>query len=141
MVGDWKKTFEVSSSRVNMDPSYLRMFVAEIERKYNYWLHFFHENRKNQFLPLPWKVGDFIFINMNKIDEFMSHFHSLNLKYSEKLKGFDASGIFVEHLLVVGFNNYFINVIFNEEGYNASGTHAHDIDDLETILNTNKSYK
>jgi hypothetical protein len=78
---------------------------------------------------------------MNKIDEFVGHFHSLNLKYVEKVKGFDPNGIFVEHLLVVGFNNSFINAILNEDGDNASGTPSHDTDDLETILNTNESYK
>jgi hypothetical protein len=57
------------------NPSFLlchiseKMFVTEIARKYTYWLHFFHENRKKQFIPLPWKVEDFIFKNMNKIDE------------------------------------------------------------------------
>jgi hypothetical protein len=59
---------------------------------------------------------------MNKIDEFAGHFHNLNLKYVERVKGFDPSGIFVEHLLVVGFNNYFINDILNEDKDNVSGT-------------------
>jgi len=78
-------------------------------------LHFFHEKRKNQFIHLPWKVGDFIFRNMNKIDEFVGHFHNLNLKYDERVKGFDPSGIFVEHLLEIGFKNSFINIILNED--------------------------
>ena len=106
------------------------MFVAEIARQYTYWLHFFHEKRKKQFIPLPWKVMDFIFMNMNKIDEFAGHFHNLNLKYAEKVKEFDPSGIFVGHLLAVGFNNSFINTILNEDGDNASSTPAHDTDDL-----------
>jgi hypothetical protein len=78
---------------------------------------------------------------MNNIDEFVGHFHNLNLKYVENVKGFDPSGIFVEHLLVVGFNNSFINTILNEEGNNASRTLTRDTNDLETILNTNESYK
>jgi hypothetical protein len=129
------------------NPSFLschifdKMFVAEIARKYTYQLHFFHEKRKNKFIPFPWKVGDFIFKNMNKIDEFMGHFHNLNLKYAEKVKGFDPSGIFVEHLLVVGFNTSFINNILNEDKDNSLGTPAHDTNDLKTILNTNESYK
>jgi hypothetical protein len=90
---------------------------------------------------MPWKVRDFIFNNMNKIDEFVGHFHSLNLKYAEKVKGFDPNDIFLEHLLVVGFNNYFINTIMNEYGDNASSTPSRDTDNLETILNTNDSYK
>jgi hypothetical protein len=117
------------------------MFVVEIARQYTYWLHFFHEKRKKQFIPLPWKDGDFIFRNMNKIDEFACRFHNLNLKYVEKVKGFDPTGIFLEHLLGIGFSNSFINTTLNEDGYNASGIPSHDTGDLETILSTNESYK
>jgi hypothetical protein len=129
------------------NPSFLlchishKMFVVKITRKYNYSFHFFHEKRKNQFIPLPWKVGDFIFRNMNKIDEFMGHFHSLNLKYAERVKGFDPRGIFVKDILVVVFKNSFINDILNEDGDNVLATPSRDTDDLETILNTNESYK
>jgi hypothetical protein len=129
------------------NPSFLpchiskKMFVAEITRQYNYWLHFFHEKRKKKFIPLPWKVDDFIFRNMNKIDEFADHFHNLNLRYDERVKGFDPNGIFVEHLMAVGLSNYFVNVILNEDGDNVSGTPARDTSDLETILSTNESYK
>jgi hypothetical protein len=117
------------------------MFVAKIARQYTYWLHVFHENRKKEFIPFHWKVRDFIFKNMNNIDEFVCHFHRLKLKYFEKVKGFDPSGIFVEHLLVVGFNSYFINTILNDDGENSLGTPTDDTNDLETILNTNESYK
>jgi hypothetical protein len=75
---------------------------------------------------------------MNNIDEFAGHFHNLNLKYVEKVKGFNPSGIFVEHLLVVGFNNHFINAIMNEDKENSSGNPACDTDNLETILSTNE---
>jgi hypothetical protein len=86
-----------------------KMFVAEIARQYNHWLHFFHDKKKKQFIPLPWKVGDFVCRNINKIDEFAAHFKKLNLTYAERLKGFDPNGIFREHLLVVGFNTSFIH--------------------------------
>ena len=76
---------------------YDKMFVIEIARQYNYWLHFFHEKRKKQFIPLPWKFGGFMFENVNKIDEFAGHFNNLNLIYVETLRGFDPNGIFVEH--------------------------------------------
>ena len=78
---------------------------------------------------------------MNKIDKFAGHFHSLNLKYAEKIKGFNPNSIFVEHLLVFGFNNSFINTILNEDKYNYSGNPSLDTGDMETILNTNESYK
>jgi hypothetical protein len=83
------------------------MFFVEIARQYTYWLHFSHEKRKSQFISLPWKVGDFMVRNMNKIYGFAGHFHSFNLKCVEKVKGFELDGIFVEHLLVVGFNKLF----------------------------------
>ena len=70
------------------------MFITEIARQYNYWLHLFHEKRKKQFIPLPWKVGDFVLRNVNKIDEYVAHFNNLNLRYVERLRGFDPNGIF-----------------------------------------------
>ena len=139
------KVIRIFGSKENLSflPCHIidRMFVAEISRKYTYWFHFFHEKRKKQFIPLSWKVKDFIFENMNKIDEFTCHFHNLNLKYDKKVEGFDPSGIFLEHLLVVGFNNSFVNTILNEDGDTTLGTPSCDTSDLETILNTNESYK
>jgi hypothetical protein len=129
------------------NPSFLpchisdRMFITKVARQYNFWLHFFHEKRKNQFIPLPWKIGDFIFININKINEFANHFHNLNLKYVERIKGFDPNGIFVEHMLAVGFNNSFIHIVLSEEEDNNLGAPTHNVGDLETVLSTNEFYK
>jgi hypothetical protein len=78
---------------------------------------------------------------MNKNDEFARYFHNLNLIYVERVKGFDPSEMFLEYILAIGFNNYFINTILNEDGDNDLGTPACDTSDLETILNTNESYK
>jgi hypothetical protein len=33
-----------------------KMFITEVARDYNLWLHFFHEKWKNKFIPLPWKI-------------------------------------------------------------------------------------
>jgi hypothetical protein len=104
-------------------------------------LHVFHEKHKNKFIPFPWKIGDFIFRNINKIDEFANHFHNVNMKYVERIKGFDPNIIFVEHMLVVGFSNSFIHIVLSEEEYNNLGTPTHNIRDLETILSTNYFYK
>jgi hypothetical protein len=117
------------------------MFITEVARQYNLWLHIFHEKRKNQFIPFPWKIGDFVFININKIDEFANHFHNLNLKYAEKIKGFEPNKFFVEHILAVGFNNSFVHTVLSEEEDNNLGAPTHNAGDLELILNTNEFYK
>jgi hypothetical protein len=48
---------------------------------------------------LSWKIGDFIFMNINKIDEVMNHFNDVNMKYVENIKRFDPNKIFVEHMM------------------------------------------
>jgi hypothetical protein len=89
---------------------------------------------------LPWKIGDFIFRNINKIGDFANHFHDLNLKYVE-IKGFEPNIIFVEHMLAVRFSNSFIHTIMSEEENNNLGSPAHNAGGLETILSTNEFYK
>jgi hypothetical protein len=102
------------------NPSFLtcnvsdKKFITEVARKYNFWLHFFHEKWKKEFIPLPSKIGDFIFKDINKIDEFSNHFHNPNLKYVEEIKGFEPNGNFVEHMLAIIFNNLFIHIILGE---------------------------
>jgi hypothetical protein len=118
-----------------------KMSITEVERQYNFWLHFFHEKWKRKFIPLPWKIRDFIFRNINKIDEFSNHFHNMNLKYVKKIKGFDPNIIFVEHMLAVGYSNSFIHIILSEEEDNNLGSPTHNVGDLETVLSTNAFYK
>jgi hypothetical protein len=118
-----------------------KLFITEVARQYNFWLHFFHEKRKNQFIPFPWKIKDFIFRNINKIDDFVNHFDNVSIMYDEKIKGFDPKKIFVEHMLAVGFINLFIHIILNEEEDNTQSSLVHNAGDLETILNTNEFYK
>jgi hypothetical protein len=85
--------------------------------------------------------GLFFSRNMDKIDEFANHFHNLNLKYAEKIKGFNPNGIFVGHMLAMGFNNSFIHMVLGEEEGNNSGDPTHSAGDLETVLGTNEFYK
>jgi hypothetical protein len=117
------------------------IFFAKTTSQYTYWLHFFHEKRKNQFIPLPWKVGDFIVRNMNNIDGLAGHFQSFNLKCDEKVKGFDLDGIFIEHPLAVGFKKFFTDTILNEDEDNASRRLSRDTNNIEIVLNTNDLYK
>jgi hypothetical protein len=64
------------------------MFVTKVARQYKYWLHLFQEKRKKQFIPMPWKVEDFILRNVNKIDEFTTHSNKLNLRYAKSMDDF-----------------------------------------------------
>jgi len=108
-----------------------------VARKYNLWLHFFHEKRKKQFIPLPWNIGEFIFININKIDEFANRFNNVSLKYVENIKGFDPKKNFVGHMLLVGFSNSFSQTILNkEEEGNIQRKHY-----LEVMIFTSKGEK
>jgi hypothetical protein len=118
-----------------------KMFVAEIARQYNHWLHFFHDKKKKQFIPLSWKVGDFVCRNVNKIDEFVGHFKKLNLTYAERLKGFDPNGIFREHLLVVGFSDSFIHRHLAEDRDSDDNNPAFGDCDVETLQSTTELYK
>jgi hypothetical protein len=135
----------IFGSKVN--PTFLpchitdKMFVTEITRQYNYWFHFFHGKRKKQFIPLPWKVGDFVFRNVNKIDEFVDHFKNLNLKYVERLKEFEPNGIFREHLLSVGFSSSFIHRCLTKDKHSEDNTPAHDDGDVETLQSATELYR
>jgi hypothetical protein len=104
-------------------------------------LHFFHGKRKKNFIPLPWKVGDFVFRNVNNINEFAGHFNNLNLRYAGRLRGFNTNGIFLEHLLAVGFSSSFIHTHLNKDRDNDEYTHAPDDGDVETLQRTTEMYK
>jgi hypothetical protein len=80
--------------------------------------------------------------NINKIDEFASHFNNVSLNYVEKIKGFDPKKISIEHMLSIGFSNSFIQTILSEEEeFNIQNTHVHNTGDLETLLSSNDLYK
>jgi hypothetical protein len=96
---------------------------------------------KKQFIPLPWKVGDFVFRNVNKIDEFAGHFKNLNLRYVERLRGFDPNGIFLEHLLAVGFSSSFIHTRLTKTETMTTTLLLLTIGDVETLQSTTELYK
>jgi hypothetical protein len=130
------------------NPSFLqycvsdKLFIVKVANQYNLWLHFFHEKRKKQFIPLPYKIGEYVLRNINKIDEFVGHFVNFSLRYTENIKGFDPRKIFVEHNQLVGFNNSFIQTVLNEdEEIDSQNTPPHDIVDLETLLSNKDYYK
>jgi hypothetical protein len=63
--------------------------MVEVCRQYNFWANFFYENKKRQYIPLPWKVGEITLRSANKIDEFVAQFDQYNLKLENQVKGFD----------------------------------------------------
>jgi hypothetical protein len=50
-----------------------KIFMIEVSRKYRFWLHFFNEKRKRQFIPLPWKIGEITIRGITKIEEYSTH--------------------------------------------------------------------
>jgi hypothetical protein len=82
-----------------------------------------------------------VFRNVNHIDKFVGHFKKLNLIYDERLRGFDPHGIFLEHLLAVGFRNSFIHTFLTKDRDNDDNTHAPDDGNVETLQRTYELYK
>ena len=90
---------------------------------------------------MPWKVGDFVYRNINKIDEFMGHFKKLNLTYVERLKGFNPNGIFQEHLLAFGFSSSFIHRRLTKDRDSDDNDPASDDCNVETLQSTTELYR
>jgi hypothetical protein len=90
---------------------------------------------------LPWKVGDFMLRNANKIDEFTSHFNNLNLIYVQSLRRFDPNIFFLEHLQTLGFDNYFFKKHLTKKKDIDDNAHSYDANDLDTLQNTTELYK
>jgi hypothetical protein len=104
-------------------------------------LHLFHEKRKKQFIYLPWKVGDFVLRNVNKINEFAAHFNNLNLIYAESLRWFNPNNFFLEHLLTIVLDNSFFKKHLSENRDTGDNAPASDADDLDTLQSTTELYK
>jgi hypothetical protein len=52
------------------------------------------KEEKRQFIPLPWKVREFVLKNVNKIDKFVAHYSNFNMRYAKIIRGFDPDNIF-----------------------------------------------
>jgi hypothetical protein len=93
-----------------------RMFVIKVARQYKFWVHFFHQKRKKQFIPMPWKIGQILFRGSSKIDEFAVQLDQYNLKFADEIKGFDPNHFFMAHVTFVGYNiSLAIAFLFEEE--------------------------
>jgi hypothetical protein len=96
-------------------------------------VHLFHEKRKKQVIPLPWKFGDFVLRKVNKIEEFRTHFNNLNLRYVEILRGFDRNNFFLEYLLTLGLENSFFQKHLRKNKDTGDNAPTSDVDDLDTL--------
>jgi hypothetical protein len=116
------------------------MFVAEVARQYNYWFHLLQRKKKKQFIPLPWKIGEFVLKNVNKIDDFAAHFSMSNLRYAEDIRGFDPYDIFRQHLQTLGLDDCFVNKHLPKNRDSSDNGPASDVDDVETVQSCTKLY-
>jgi len=79
---------------------------------------------------------------ITKIDYYSTHLNWFNLKYAEKIKGFNPSRIFLNHMTSVGFSNAFTNTLmFQEEEGNINDAPMQSIDDIETMISSTTQYK
>jgi hypothetical protein len=79
--------------------------------------------------------------NINKIDEFTTHFNNLNLRYVERIRGFDPNGFFLENLLAVGLEKSFFQRHMSENRDTNDKNYSYDVDNLDTLQSTIELYK
>jgi hypothetical protein len=118
-----------------------KMFVAEIARQYNHWLHFFHDKKKKSSFLCPGKSETSCAETSTRLTNLSSHFKKLNLTYAERLKGFDPNGIFREHLLAVGFSSSFIHRHLTEDRDSDDNNPASGDCDAETLQSATELYR
>jgi hypothetical protein len=116
------------------------MFLVEVARQYNYWFHLFQRKKKKQFIPLPWKIGEFVLKNINKIYDFPTHFSIYNLRYDEYIRGFDPYDTFRQHLQTLGLDDCFVNKHLPKTKDSGDNGPASDVGDVETVQSCTKLY-
>jgi hypothetical protein len=87
---------------------------------------------------LPWKIGEFVLKNVNKIDDFATHFSISNLGYVEDIGGFNPYAICRQHLQSLGLADCFVNKHL-PKNRDSDGL-ASDTDDVETVQSYTKLY-
>jgi hypothetical protein len=95
---------------------------------------------KKQFIPLPWKVGEFVLKNVNKIDEFAVHSSISNLRYAEIIRGFDPYNIFRQHLQTLGVYDCFLKKHLPKNRDSGDNTPASDADNVDIVQSCTKLY-
>jgi hypothetical protein len=117
-----------------------RMFVVEVACQYNYWFHLLQRKKKKQFIPPPWKIGEFVLKNVNKIDDFVAHFSMSNLRYAEYIRGFDPYDIFIQHLQTLGLGDCFVKKHLPKNRDSSNNGPTSDVGDVEIVKICTKLY-
>jgi hypothetical protein len=94
--------------------------------------------KQNQFIPLPWKIGEFVLKNVNKIDDFTAHFSIFNLRYDEDIRLFDHYDIFRQHLQSLSLDDCLVNKHLPKNI--DSDDPASDTGDVEIVQSCTKLY-
>jgi hypothetical protein len=93
-----------------------KIFFGEMCTQYKTWAHFFHDKRKNKFIPLPWKIGKFIVKHITHLNELVGHHGKLGLKEDKSIKGFDLDNKFIAHMELVRYSSHFTKIENFQEG-------------------------
>jgi hypothetical protein len=111
-------------------------------KQYIFWAHFFHERRKTQFIPLPWRIGEITIKNAANIDEYAVLFDQYNLKVENEIKGFDPNQLFMNHMMYVGYSVSYANIfLFGEEEDDNQDLQAIPMENIETIVSTTEQHR
>jgi hypothetical protein len=89
---------------------------------------------------LPWKIGEFMLKNVNKIDDFATHSSISNLIYAEDIKGFDPYDIFRQHLQTFGLDDCFVNKHLPKNRDSGDNGPASNADEVQTVQSCTKLY-
>jgi hypothetical protein len=109
-----------------------KMFVTEVALQYSYWFHLFQRKKKKQFIPLPWKIEEFVLKDVNKIDDFARHSSISNLRYVEDIRGFDPYDIFRQHLQTLDLDDCFVNKHLPQNKDSGDNDPTSDADEVES---------
>ena len=88
----------------------------------------------------PWKVGEFVLKNVNKIDEIPTHSSISNLRYAEDIRGFDPYDIFRQNLQTLGLDDCFVNKHLPKNRDNSDNSPAFNVGDVEIVQSCTKLY-
>jgi hypothetical protein len=84
--------------------------------QYKTWAHLFHDKRKKQFIPQPWKIGDCIVKHLTHLNELVEHHEKMGLKDVKLIKAFEPYRKFTTYMQLVGYASHFIIIEQFQEG-------------------------